>query len=488
MKKIISVLLVITMLFAVAVPAFAADAQTTAYIADDSEKYPVVIVRGMDFAGLYYDCGTESQRPALGEIKADEIILQLFRAIGSGVINRSLDAAMDVVIDYVYDILKGLSMDENGDPLYNVGMPKYPESAENYQFLCEGVANELGMTRACIESLGDGYTYYLNYDWRMDPLVVADEINAMVETAVKTTGKNKVNIACASMGGIMTVGYLTKYGYDRVNRCVFLSSTFCGAQVASDLLCGRVEITAQNLYNFVENAVSDKAIISLLCKVINKVGGFEALTKITDYIVENYRDEVYDRILKPVFGNMLTLWGLTQPEDYQEALDFMLDGGTGNKAFIEKTRKLQNMMKNRDALLKEMTDSGVELAIVAGYDSPVIPVYESADFTGDGVLETYQMSGYATVAKYGETLGDDYVPANPKYLSPDRAVDLSTALFPEYTYIIKGAPHVSCSYGSDYGNFFVWLMTSNGDFYAGANENYPQFMISGSDQSLRPFN
>ncbi|MDO4495063.1 MAG: hypothetical protein Q4B62_04660 [Clostridiaceae bacterium] len=96
MKKIISVLLVITMLFAVAVPAFAADAQTTAYVADDSEKYPVVIVRGMDFAGLYYDCGTENQRPALGEIKADEIILQLFRAIGSGVINRSLDAAMDV--------------------------------------------------------------------------------------------------------------------------------------------------------------------------------------------------------------------------------------------------------------------------------------------------------------------------------------------------------------------------------------------------------
>lgn len=486
MKKILSFMLVISMLFALAVPAFAEESEAQVYSPSEGNCYPVIIVRGMDFAGLYYDCGTENQKPAIGEIKADEIIMQLFRAIGSGVINRSLDSAMDVVIDYIYDILKGLSMDEYGNSLYNVSPPKYPESAENYQFLCEGVQNEIGMTRACIESLGDGHTYYVNYDWRMDPFEVADEISSAVETAIKTTGHKKVNIACSSMGGIMTVAYLTKYGYGKVNRCVFLSSTFCGAQVASDLLCGRVEITADNLYNFVSNAVSDKKLVSVLCKLINKAGGFEALTKITDYIVDNYSDEVYDRILKPVFGNMLTLWGLTQPEDYSEALDFMF-GENRNKAFIEKTRKLQNMMKNRDALLNEMIDNGVDIAIVANYSSPLIPVYESADFNGDGVLETHQMSGYATVAKYGDTLGDDYVPANPKYLSPDRVVDLSTASFPEYTYIIKGAPHVSCSYGSDYGNFFVWLMTCDGDFYAGVNEKYPQFMVSGSDQSLRPF-
>ena len=185
---------------------------------------------------------------------------------------------------------------------------------------------------------------------------------------------------------------------------------------------------------------------------------------------------------------MLPLWGLVQPQDFGDALDFIFgDKQKENVEFIAKAERLQLMMKNRDKLINEMIDNGVKIAIVAHYDTPLAPVYESANFNGDGVLETYQMSGYATVAKYGETLGDDYVPADPKYLSPDRTVDLSTALYPEYTYIIKGAPHVSCSYGSDMSGFLMWLLSCDGEFYAGVNEKYPQFMVSDKNQSLRAF-
>ena len=145
------------------------------------------------------------------------------------------------------------------------------------------------------------------------------------------------------------------------------------------------------------------------------------------------------------------------------------------------------MMADKTQLLNEMIDNGVEIAITAHYNLPLVPVYENADFNGDSILETYQMSGYATVANYGETLGDDYVAENSEYLSPDRVVDLSTALFPEYTYIIKNAPHVSCTYDTDYSDFFIWLLSYDGKFYAGASEKYPQFMVSDSSQSLKPF-
>ena len=63
--------------------------------------------------------------------------------------------------------------------------------------------------------------------------------------------------------------------------------------------------------------------------------------------------------------------------------------------------------------MKKCVDMGVEIAVVAHYDTPLIPVYENAGFNGDNILETYQMSGYATVAPYGETLGDDYIAENP---------------------------------------------------------------------------
>ncbi len=484
MKKVISIILAITIILSICVPAFA---KVSEEHNNGCATYPVIIVRGMDFGGLTVDYGTENAAPA---INADvpEIIKAVLKAIFTGVFTFNFDNSFDVILDCAYDIFKYMSMDENGNSIYNIGQPKYPESAENYEELCNGDWGEFGMVRTCIEKLPDGHTYYLNYDWRLDPFVVSDEINALVNSAVEETGHDKVNIVCCSMGGLMTVAYLTEYGYEKVNRCLFMSSTFCGAQVASDLLCGRLEITADNLYNFLASLVSEQPAVELLINGLYKIGAFKGLTKITDFVIDNYKQDIYDKVLKPVFCNMLPLWGLVQTEDYEIAKKFVFgEKSEKNAVLISKADKLQDMMKGRTELINNMIDDGVEIAVVAHYDAPLAPVYENADFNGDGTLETYQMSGYATVAKYGETLGDDYVPANPKYLSPDKVVDLSTALFPEYTYIIKGATHVGGNYGSEYADFLIWLLTYDGEFYAGASERYPQFMVSDSELKLNKF-
>lgn len=485
MKKLISIVLVLSMLFCIFIPAFAET--SSEHKAEECTTYPVIIIRGMDFGGLTVDYGTENAAPA---INADvpEIIKAVFKALFTGIFTMSIDNAFEVVFDCAYDIFKFMAVDENGKSVYNIGQPKYPQSADNYEELCSGEWGEFGMVRTCIEKLPDGHTYYLNYDWRLDPFMISDEINELVNTAITETGHDKVNIVCCSMGGLMTVAYLTEYGYEKVNRCLFMSSTFCGAQVASDLLCGKLEITSENLFNFLNSLVAGNDAAQFLIGGLNKIGLFKGLTKITDFIINNYKDEIYNKVLIPVFCHMLPLWGLVQPEDYDAAKVFVFgDDIENNAAFIAKTDKLQTMMNNRTDLINEMIDSGVEIAVVAHYDAPLAPVYENADFNGDGTLETYQMSGYATVAKYGDTLGDDYVASNPKYLSPDRVVDLSTALFPEYTYIIKGATHVGGNYGSEYADFLIWLLTYDGEFYAGASERYPQFMVSDSELTLSSF-
>ena len=483
MKKIISLILIFSLVISFALPAFASDKNAT----EACENIPVIVVRGMDFGGLYVDYGTENERPVLS-IDAGIIIKGILKAAASGIINFSLDSAVEEIALLAKDIFKYFSMDENGDSLCNVSMPSYPESADKYENLCEGTDFEYGIVRTCIEEFGEGHTYYINYDWRLDPFVVADDINTAVEAAISNTGHDKVNIICCSMGGQMTLAYLTKYGYEKVNRCLFLSSTFCGAQVASDLLNGRVNINAENLYNFLINTVKDNKALSILIDALYKVKVFNLLTKLTDYIFENYKDTVYQDAIIPVFGNMLPLWGLVQEEDYESAIEYVFGGRkNANPDFIAKTDKLQKMMKDKTILLNEMIDNGVEIAIVAHYGIPVIPVYKNSHFNGDGILETYQMSGYATVAPYGKTLGDDYIAKNPELVSPDNTVDLSTSLFPKYTYIIKGADHVGGTYGTDYSDFIVWLLTYDGEFYAGACEEYPQFMVSDSSQSLSKF-
>ena len=486
MKKIIGIMLAVSMVFTLFVPAFAEESEPV-HNPQACENLPVIVVRGMDFGGLYVDYGTENEAPAINT-DVGMIVEGALKAIVSGIIRFDFDYVVDGVCDLVNSIFGNFTMDENGDSLYNVGVPEYPESADKYQNLCEGEGFEYGIVRTCIENFGEGHTYYINYDWRLDPFVVADDINAAVEDATAKTGHDKVNIICCSMGGIMTVAYLTEYGYEKVNRCLFMSSTFCGAQVASDLLCGRVEITPENLYNLLKSLTEDNKILSFLIDTLDFAGAFNAVTALTDYILENYKDEVYEKSIIPIFGKMLTLWGLVQPEDYETAINYVFGGRTEeNAAFLKRADALYDMMNGRTELINKMIEDGVEIAVVAHYDTPLIPVYENADFNGDNILETYQMSGYATVAPYGKTLGDDYVAKKPEYLSPDRVVDLSTALFPEYTYIIKGAPHVSGSYGTEYADFIVWLLTYDGEFYAGASERYPQFMVSSDAQTLSSF-
>ena len=194
MKKIISIFLVISFLFTFSLPAFANETHD-AFACDN---VPVIVVRGMDFGGLYLDCGTENEQPALS-VDAGVIIKGLLKSVAAGIFNLSFDAVIDGIADVAGEIFKNFTMDQNGDSLYNVSVPKYTQSADNYENLRDGTDFEYGIVRTCIETLGNGHTYYINYDWRLDPFVVADDINSAVESAIQNTGHKKVNIICCSM-------------------------------------------------------------------------------------------------------------------------------------------------------------------------------------------------------------------------------------------------------------------------------------------------
>ena len=132
MKKVLSIILAITVVFSMCIPAFAKVSEE--HSADSCSTYPVIIVRGMDFGGLTVDYGTENAVPA---INADvpEIIGSVFKAIFKGIFTLNLDNTVNVVLDCAYEIFKYMSMDNNGESVYNIGQPKYPESAENYEDL-----------------------------------------------------------------------------------------------------------------------------------------------------------------------------------------------------------------------------------------------------------------------------------------------------------------------------------------------------------------
>ena len=454
----------------------------------DYDGYPFVIVRGMEFAGLTYKKGTPDERNCLGEIKAGDIIKALFKGIGKGLIHWDINYFGDEVIAYVNDLMGLMACDKKGNSKYDVSVPSYPLSVANYPELENiGYDNEDGIIRAACDRYGAENVYYYRYDWRLDPYIHAKGINALVNQALSDSGKSKVNLVCCSMGGIETLAYIAKYGSSKLNRVLFVSSTFCGTHVTTDVLRGIIEVDPFNLYMYAkQNLAKDNKALGILFDALYRTKVFDGLCRFANnWFVPKLKDRVYDEFLSPVFGTMPSVWALVLPEGYDEAVKYMFGGREKEYAdFIALTKKYQDLAADRGRILKKAEKSGTSVCVIASYNCACIPVYPGGGGNGDNTLEADRILGCAKVAPLGETLGDSYVPADAKHLSPDRVVDLSGALFPETTWAVCGSPHVACSYGTDMSEFLFWAVDYSGKLTVNSSEKYPQFMKSSYDQEL----
>lgn len=485
MKKLLCVILSAALItLSLIIPA-GASTNDYSVTSTDENTLPLIIVRGMLIDGLTVDAGTPDERNALGEIKAVDILKTIGKA-GLKLVTKGKKAAVSEICSYAHTIFECFTNDKNGDSVYNVSVPLYPLSLDHYpdSSLAHGGGQEEGLAHAAMDTVGGDKTYFVNYDWRRSQLEVADDVNASVEQALADHPESdKVNIVSASMGGAVTMAYLTKYGYEKIHRCIFLSSTFFGTYVAGDCLTGRIVITPDTLCNFVSYHAPAAAKVM---KALNKLGVLKIVCKIADLFIKNNKRQVYDELLIDTFGTMPGLWGVTLPERYEEAKEYLFGDKIDEYAgLIRRADALQKMAKGIPALLKQMEADGVEICVVASYNAPLAPVYEHAATNGDNTLETALMCGGAVVADLGKTLGDDYKADNPEKLSPDKVADLSNVIFPEKTWLVKDSPHVACRYGSDYSKFVLWLITSPEAPDVHLNKEYPQFMQSNANQDLK---
>ena len=212
MKRLTGIVLALVIALSAVLPVFAQAEHNPATCTD----VPVLVVRGMDFGGLYTDVGTEKQEAAI-RVEAKAIVGAVFKGLFGSALTLSLDPTVTAVANLVSGIFEYIKMNPDGTSKHNTAAIEYPLAAQNYEAFCNGIDCEYGMIHSMIDEVGD-HAYYFNYDWRIDPFVVADDINELVERMVAETGHDKINIACCSMGGVMTLAYLTEYGYDRVNR------------------------------------------------------------------------------------------------------------------------------------------------------------------------------------------------------------------------------------------------------------------------------
>lgn len=494
MKKLLSVILSITFVFSFWTVSFASgeevitDREITPIEKAETDS-PVIVVRGMQFSGgLQFDRGTENARPANVQFDAGELIKYLGKTLAAVLTSFSVEAGVSVICEYVVSLFSAYPCDENGDSLHpNVTAEWYPESVANYPVLLDKTTDdEVSIVASLADRYGADMVYYFVYDWRLDPQDNADLLDEMVNRAISDHGCEKVDIICCSMGGSITMAYMAEYGYEKLGTVISNTSVMFGADVITDLFQGKVNFDPDSVERYVGTMVPA---LSGILRFANLTGGLDILCKLINNFAHKYEKQIFEESLIPTFATLPGFWSMMKGESYPAAREFIFSGKEAEYSGL--LSRLDSFYNNVSSRRQEITDgaleNGVNLAVIANYNSPLVPAYESAKYHGDGMIETSPMSGGALVSVLGGTLSEEELSyGDSKYVSADKCINASSCLYPDYTWFMKDAGHVIGLYGSDAVHFLFALLESEEQPTINTFSQYPQFMASNANEDIAP--
>lgn len=468
MKKLLSVLLALCLVFGVAAPAV--------YAADDDcdcGVNPIIYVAALGSASVYADYGTENERVLFRPDTTaliGEAVTALAPAAGD-LAKGDIDSFGDALIDFVYTAFGDLELDGNGDSKENVyAVYNVPEDGKH----------------------GLDESFYFNYDFRLDPYEHADRLNDCIEQIKELTGHDKVQIRASSMGGVVTMAYLERYGTEDIETIIFQCCPIKGTAVAGDLFNGNLVIDKNALINYALDAVPNlemdfvQGILIVLVNALNELGIWDAAIKMVDEIIPLFKDKIFDEALIPIFGSMPGIWSFVPDEFYESAKEFMITDEVAQAGLVAKIDAYHYNVQNNAAEILQEAYETVKIYNVVGYNVQRTPLVPSFMNTSDGTVDTKYASVGAICADYRTSFGADYVQNvddGHNHISGDYAIDASTCALPESTWFVKDMLHSTTHDG--HGEMYRWMFTSEEQQTVYSNPAYPQFLQNNiADQSF----
>lgn len=457
MKKIISVILALAMIFALCAPASNAATDRC-----DCGVNPTVYVGPLGNSDIFENPNSENERllfrpetksilSIVGKILPSLILLPIF---------KNYDMFGTALINAVKDAMGALALDGNGNSAPNVSVKLSKPSGSDH---------------------GVNKDYYFHYDWRLDPVEVAAQLKEFVADVKELTRHDTVNFRASSMGGVVAMAYFHEYGYDDVDVCIFQCCPLLGTAVAGDLLCRKLKLDGRALLEYGTGAFpvtdGESLALNLLFNGLYYSGLVDAVMGAGDRILEKLQTRVFDELMTPVFGTLLGLWSFVPDASYEQAKKINLDPQTQAGLIRKADYYHYNIQCKAEEILKNAIASGTKIMIVAGYDIQRTPLVESMTSDSDGTVDTKYASAGATVAERGASLGANYVQKvqdGHNHISPDGRIDASTCILPEYTWFIKGMLHANCHDGIK--ELYNWFAYSDEDLTVFSDPRFTQFL------------
>ena len=324
-------------------------------------------------------------------------------------------------------------------------------------------------------------TVLFRYDWRLDPLVTSEELNDFIEYVCNSTGAEKVNITCHSLGGIVVLSYLSKHGYDRIKGVCFNTTAIYGESYTGDLMRGDIVFDADSIDYYMRYVLEGTEYDTLLTELIsamNQAGLLKLLAKKANGLTKSQKERVCREVLLPMFGNWLTIWAMIPDKDTEEAQKMVFETlcpDVDRTVLREKIDAYNNdVRKDKVQTLQDLNDVA-NVYVISRYGYSSIPVTSSFRTLSDGTVDTKYTSFGATTSDYDKTLTKaqlDGVPA--EYVSPDKRVDASTCLFPEQTWFVRNMKHSLQAVSLD--KMMNLLLAQDEQATVNTYEQYPRFL------------
>ena len=465
MKKIISLILTLLMIFSLAVPAvYAADE----VIIDQSEATPIIHLRG-NGETIHYEGGAgEKANIDIGEVLGDdsiydvegmkkEIVNILIPFITQGFPADKWDECRKAIYDAISPFFKQSGLDGDGKPQMNTTISKASQDSNSDP----SVKNEVNYS---------SWNLFYHYDWRLDPYDNVDALHQFILKVLDKTGEKQVSLVSRCLGGTLLNAYLQKYGHLKlVKNAVYGDTLANGSTVLSKIFSGKISVDGKNMQRYLGQLEHCSeigmgvgfALPVFIDEVVTTTLDLFTQTNVTDIMGDGI-ENLYNELLQVLFpallhavgyANNANYWACVREEDFDDAIEFIFgeDGSEAReyyKGFITKiTNYHETVTENLYTILNTSANEyKINIANISKYGYLNMPMTEDNDILSDSLASLEHAAFGATCAKIGETLSDDYIAArvaeeNGKYISTDKQVDLSTALFKDTTWVIKNYHH-----------------------------------------------
>lgn len=454
MKKLLSVILSLLIIMSTTICAFAGRGGPTV-----TTKTPVIYISG-DSNELSYDNGTKTFRienmfSIYGNSEDGSISEAAFNIlypfILKGIVFDDWDDYYDAVYKEISDVYKPIMLDENGNPNTDCGIPQNQKDT---------MARAKYENRVNADGTYHEQAYRFYYDWRLDPIEVADQLAAYIEDVKAATGHSKVSLTVKCLGSNVVLAYINKYSTASLKGVGIDVSTSMGADFLSGIISGDFGIDGYSISRLITDLSERSGLYVDIARFVTSTVNLLESTGVIDTLGEVAKEQLYAKIEYGIISALALstfmtfpgYWAIVEADDFDKALNYVF-GEEGSekrikyKGLIDKiTNYNDTVKKNVYPIMKSLEDNGVNICVISKYGVQMVPCLKDGSTLGDEYVSVYNSSFGATTSTVYDTLSDEYIAGQVekglgRYISPDKQVDASTCLFPDYTWFVKGAQH-----------------------------------------------